>query len=604
MTVVIKGKYSTRDARLPNGAKWVVERDGHTGREDYIYLDLARKPVVKVWREKAWIVGKRRASEPVKNPDTGKQTKRVPQHWFDGADGKRPKFATNIPYRLPELAEAIDQKKTIYIAEGEPKVELLRSWGLFATCNIGGAENWTLHDAWHLRYAADVVIVPDNDDAGRGWSDAVGRTLAQVRQGVARLDVQRVRLMELPGLVEHGDVVDWTAAGGTKEKFSDLVAAAPDWRPRGPEKKEIVIHTYGEEPPAPLRWLVRNVLPEAGAGLMSGQWGTLKSALLTDLCGATIKGGFWLGEPVRRRGGILYIAVEGEDLVYWRARAMFTETLRMEPDLFCAKQPFKWITSCPRLVDKNALATLTEVAAQAQEDLREHHGVDLVLIVVDTLARSAGWKDENDTAQGVAVMNTLAALSKATGAFVIAADHFGKDASAGTRGTSSKEDAADVVIALTKNGDSYLLTLRKVRAAAGGREVPFTSRVVHMGEDENGDPITAPVIVWAVPPRARAPRKTKTELILERALSRAIREHGEAVENGGGQVVAVQKEHLRAAFTEAYLEARPNSTGHAIAAALSRALKDEDGVAATDGARVWLREDAAGPTTHPEAEPF
>ena len=74
-----------------------------------------------------------------------------------------------------------------------------------------------------------IVILPDNDDAGRNHANDVARSLA----GKAA----RIRVVELPGLPDKGDVSDWFAAGGTVEAFNDLVEAAPDWtdgRPTGP----------------------------------------------------------------------------------------------------------------------------------------------------------------------------------------------------------------------------------------------------------------------------------------------------------------------------------------------------------------------------------
>ena len=40
-----------------------------------------------------------------------------------------------------ELLEAIAAEQTVFIVEGEPKVDLLRRWKVPATCNAGGAGN-------------------------------------------------------------------------------------------------------------------------------------------------------------------------------------------------------------------------------------------------------------------------------------------------------------------------------------------------------------------------------------------------------------------------------------------------------------------------------
>jgi putative DNA primase/helicase len=69
-----------------------------------------------------------------------------------------------------------------------------------------------------------VVILPDNDEAGREHMNIVAASL----HGVAK----SVRVLVLPGLPPKGDVLDWAAAGGTAEQLHDLIEGAPLWMPR------------------------------------------------------------------------------------------------------------------------------------------------------------------------------------------------------------------------------------------------------------------------------------------------------------------------------------------------------------------------------------
>ena len=55
------------------------------------------------------------------------------------------------------------------------------------------------------------------------------------------------------------------------------------------------------------------------------------------------------------------------------------------------------------------------------------------------MSAAGNFKDQDDAAEGQLVMNRLAELSRQTGAFVLAVDHFGKAVETGTRGTSAKE---------------------------------------------------------------------------------------------------------------------------------------------------------------------
>lgn len=127
-----------------------------------------------------------------------------------------------IPYRLPELVAA-DKSQTVYIVEGEKKVEALRAWGLIATCNVGGAGKWKAEFAIHFR-GRHVVILPDNDPTdpltgNRPGMDHAVKVLASLSP-VA----ESVRILELPDLPDKGDIVDWQAAGRTLAELLELTA--------------------------------------------------------------------------------------------------------------------------------------------------------------------------------------------------------------------------------------------------------------------------------------------------------------------------------------------------------------------------------------------
>lgn len=129
---------------------------------------------------------------------------------------------TKVPYNLKNVKHAIDTDKVIFVVEGEKDVHSLATLKLCGTCNPGGAEKWLSSYNKYLD-GAHVVILPDNDDAGRRHRDKVAQSL----QGHAA----EVRIVELPGLSKGGDVSDWIQAGGTFEELQQLVEAAPQWEP-------------------------------------------------------------------------------------------------------------------------------------------------------------------------------------------------------------------------------------------------------------------------------------------------------------------------------------------------------------------------------------
>ena len=122
----------------------------------------------------------------------------------------------NVIFNLPEVQEAIARAQPVYIGEGEKDCITLGGLNIVATCNHGGAGKWKAKHSEFLM-GADVVILPDNDKAGWKHAKAVATSLA----GVA----VRIRIVELPGLAQKGDVSDWVAAGGTREELDRLVKA-------------------------------------------------------------------------------------------------------------------------------------------------------------------------------------------------------------------------------------------------------------------------------------------------------------------------------------------------------------------------------------------
>jgi hypothetical protein len=129
-----------------------------------------------------------------------------------------------LPYRLPDVLEAIAEGKQIVIAEGEKKVDLLWKWNVPATCNAGGSGKWRPEMNAYFE-GADCIIIPDNDPVGADHVEIVGAAL----QGVA----STIRVVKLPNLPLKGDILDWAAHGGTVEELHRLIeTTATPWTPR------------------------------------------------------------------------------------------------------------------------------------------------------------------------------------------------------------------------------------------------------------------------------------------------------------------------------------------------------------------------------------
>jgi len=137
--------------------------------------------------------------------------------WLYGLEGISP-----VPYRLPEVIEAVRKGEIVFVVEGEKDVDNLRKLGLVATTNHGGAKKWKPYYSDYL-IGADVVIIPDNDKPGREHAERVAQSLV----GKAK----SIRMLELPNLPPKGDVSDWLEAGGTKEELLALAETTAEYEP-------------------------------------------------------------------------------------------------------------------------------------------------------------------------------------------------------------------------------------------------------------------------------------------------------------------------------------------------------------------------------------
>ena len=131
-------------------------------------------------------------------------------------------------YRLPELIKSASKGNTIYIVEGEGKVDALRAIDVAATTCPGGASKWLPEMSEKFR-DVDVVLLPDNDEAGWMHVNKVGKSLYGL--------VSSLRVLILPNLPPTGDVRDWLGSGGSREQLDELVIGAPLWQ--APPQEEL-----------------------------------------------------------------------------------------------------------------------------------------------------------------------------------------------------------------------------------------------------------------------------------------------------------------------------------------------------------------------------
>jgi hypothetical protein len=380
-----------------------------------------------------------------------------------------------VLYRLPEVLKAVADRRRIYIAEGEKGVDALRSLGLTATCSPGGAGKWKAEYSDALA-GAHVVILPDNDDAGRRHAEQVAASLA----GKAK----SVHTVALPGLAHKADPFDWIEAGGTVAQLEDMLvaaAAAPE-----PEKTTTTKTGAGKFQLLDTAALIR--LPERGylfkgimsPGELSVWWGPPKcgkSFLLLHVAYALAQGRSVFGRRVRKCR-VLYIACEGRSGLRARVEAL-VRRYGHAPDFLAIARPVKlWAAD-------GDTAALRALVAEHRADL----------VVVDTINRVMAGGDENSSADMGALIRHLDDLRQPAngadhGPHVACIHHGTKAGSNGPRGHGSLLGAVDASIEVSAGEDgSRTAKLDAMKDDPRGA-LAFRLGVVELGEDEDGDPRT------------------------------------------------------------------------------------------------------------------
>jgi hypothetical protein len=210
-----------------------------------------------------------------------------------------------IPYNLPSLITC----NVALIAEGEKDCGTLESLNLFAsvgadvrvavTTNFEGAWQPSHSPKWLDSYTPyfsgkHVFIFEDNDESGRTWADYVTRQIYPYAESVRRV--------YFPDLPEKGDVTDWMenhTAGDLEKRLKTV----PRWEPPKieipPMSQDAV--NFATEDTKPVEWIIQNIIPTAGNGIICGDPKSSKSYHAMDVAISLACGEDWLNNMVIRR---------------------------------------------------------------------------------------------------------------------------------------------------------------------------------------------------------------------------------------------------------------------------------------------------------------
>lgn len=397
-------------------------------------------------------------------PKSFRQRRREGEGWAWNLKGVTP-----VLYRLPEIIEAVALNQQILIAEGEKDADALTALGFQATTSPMGAGKWREPYAEVLA-GASVVIVPDNDDAGRTHAHQVAASLTMRKCAV--------RVVELPNLPPKGDISDWLAAGGERDALASIIDRTPVWGVDAMTDKhrtrwrldELYADDELMSPPPPvvpyLAWRGRSTL--LAAREKSG-----KSTLTGYMSSMVSNGGMFLDEPCEQ-GNVLIVGLE------------------------------EFIGDCGRrLLDFDADAKRVYIVDRLMSEdrpgeLRAHiEAVSPSLVILDSLmAYSQGViTDANNSTQTQSTVQALTNIAHTCGVALVIIHHARK-ADGKYRDSSAIGGAVDIIAEVFPPDENGEPTRRRVRpiGRVPSRAVDFSfdgQRYVRL--DASSSPSKAPI---------------------------------------------------------------------------------------------------------------
>lgn len=339
--------------------------------------------------------------------------------WKAGIDPKDGERTRRVLYNLPDVVKS----NLVLVAEGEKCCEALLNADLFANAGYAIACTTSYDGAWKPGQnpkwldcynpcfsGKQVFIFRDNDEPGIAYAEHIAAEITPY--------AYNVRIVELPGLAEGGDVADFlethppadvekamkeskTWVGESSVRPSYLVEAV-DW-----------VSTADDE----IDWLVEGVIQAGANGMIAAEPKTGKSLVALDLLMSLASGVPWLGHDVPRRVRCAYISREDSPkLTKVRGRALLRGKgvpLDMEGHL--------WINSREQLGNFNV--DDEEQLLNMAHDLRER-GIEFA--VFDVLNR-LHTREENSNTEMAQVVQKISRIGDLAGCSIALVHHLAKD---------------------------------------------------------------------------------------------------------------------------------------------------------------------------------
>ena len=299
-----------------------------------------------------------------------------------------------------------------------------------------------------------------------------------------RFDTDNDRKLGIPSIAEMAKRAgaDVAAIGRKYTGIDGLIAEELQQEVDSNGRFELADELLEGEPEKP-NWIIKHILERDSIAMVYGASGSGKSYFAINLAIAVSTGGLFAGKHPTKQGAVVYMCGEGYRGVKARLRAVrINDNLSSVGKLYLTNR----ITDMSSIDDLRA--TVEELKAL---------GIDISLIIIDTLARASGAYDENSTADMNKFVRACDYIrNKFDGATVMPIHHTGKGDKQAARGSSVLRAAMDVEVMVEPAEGGLIVSSTKAKDGEPFKPMGFEFKRVNFDSyDEDGEQLYSHVIV-------------------------------------------------------------------------------------------------------------
>jgi 5S rRNA maturation endonuclease (ribonuclease M5) len=307
-----------------------------------------------------------------------------------------------VLYNLPDVCES----KNVAICEGEKDcdnmkaaIETAKIPHLAVTTSPRGAGKW-LDEFSVFMAGKQVMILPDNDEAGRKHAEQVAQSCYRYAQGV--------KIVECPNVPDKGDVSDYLKTGS----IADLLAVAKKtgwWRLPTSETTLFMTDTqFSANASDHIDWIIEGVIERGANGMIISRPKSGKSFTVLDLALALASGQKWLDFFVPKRTRTALVSREDHfGLTQWRRRKVAAARNLTSADLD------NWLYFNAKGLKPKIMLDYPDDVKLLIEDLKRY-GTEFLILDVMRVLHGAEENDNTEMQKIIDVLNYIQEETKAS----------------------------------------------------------------------------------------------------------------------------------------------------------------------------------------------